>query len=239
MLHFTSACAKIQVKMNRLELAKRIDHTLLRPTGTYADVVRLCEEALQYRFASVCVQPCWVELAARQLAGSDVAVGTVVGFPLGANMPSVKLYEAEQALAAGATELDMVIALPALKSGDWRAVRHEIEQIACLCRSAQPPAVLKVIIECCYLTQEEKIRATHVVAEAGADFVKTSTGFGEGGATIEDVRLLRAAAPSHLKVKAAGGIRTLSLALELLQAGADRLGTSSGVALLQQLEEEG
>lgn len=223
--------------MNRLDLAKRIDHTLLRPTGTRAEIDRLCEEALQYHFASVCIQPCWVKIAVRHLEGSDVAVGTVVGFPLGANMPAVKLYEAEQALAAGATELDMVIALPALKSGDWRAVRHEIEQIASLCRAATPPAILKVIIECCYLTQEEKIRATHVVAESGADFVKTSTGFGEGGATIEDVRLLRSAAPPHLKVKAAGGIRTLSLALELLRAGADRIGTSSGVTLLQQLEE--
>ncbi|GBC96379.1 Deoxyribose-phosphate aldolase [bacterium HR16] len=223
--------------MNRSDLAKRIDHTLLRPTSTCAEVERLCEEALQYHFASVCIQPCWVKIAVRHLEGSDVAVGTVVGFPLGANMPAVKLYEAEQALAAGANELDMVIALPALKSGDWRAVRHEIEQIASLCRAATPPAILKVIIECCYLTQEEKIRATHVVAESGADFVKTSTGFGEGGATIEDVRLLRSAAPPHLKVKAAGGIRTLSLALELLQAGADRIGTSSGVTLLQQLEE--
>ncbi|MCS6831288.1 MAG: deoxyribose-phosphate aldolase [bacterium] len=225
--------------MNRQDLAKRIDHTLLRATSTCADIERLCEEALQHRFASVCIQPCWVKTVVRYLEGSDVAVGTVVGFPLGANMPSVKLYEAEQALASGATELDMVVALPALKSGDWRTVRHEIEQIASLCRSATPAAVLKVIIECCYLTLEEKIRATHAVAESGADFVKTSTGFGEGGATIEDVRLLRAAAPPHLKVKAAGGIRTLSLALELLQAGADRLGTSSGVALLQQLEEEG
>lgn len=223
--------------MNRLELAKHIDHTLLRPTGTHADIDRLCSEALQYRFASVCIQPCWVERAVLHLKGSGVAVGTVVGFPLGANMPSVKLYEAEQALAAGATELDMVIALPALKSGDWRTVRHEIEQIASLCRSATPAAVLKVIIECCYLTQEEKIQATRAVAESGADFVKTSTGFGEGGATIEDVRLLRSAAPPHVKVKAAGGIRTLSLALELLQAGADRIGTSSGVTLLQQLEE--
>jgi deoxyribose-phosphate aldolase len=224
--------------MNRHELAQRIDHTLLRPTATFADIDRLCQEALQYRFASVCIQPCWVERAARHLTGSGVAVGTVVGFPLGANMPSVKLYEAEQALAAGATELDMVIALPALKSGDWRTVRHEIEQIASLCRSATPAVVLKVIIECCYLTQEEKIQATRAVAESGADFVKTSTGFGESGVTIEDVRLLRSAAPPHLKIKAAGGVRTLSLALELLQAGADRIGTSSGVTLLQQLEEE-
>ncbi|GIV15954.1 MAG: deoxyribose-phosphate aldolase [Armatimonadota bacterium] len=223
--------------MNREELAQRIDHTLLRPTSTHADIDRLCNEALQYRFASVCIQPCWVERAVRHLTGSGVAVGTVVGFPLGANMPSVKLYEAEQALASGATELDMVIALPALKSGDWRTVRHEIEQIASLCRSATPAVVLKVIIECCYLTLEEKIQATRVVAESGADFVKTSTGFGEGGATIDDVRLLRSAAPPSLKVKAAGGIRTLSLALELLQAGADRIGTSSGVTLLQQLEE--
>jgi deoxyribose-phosphate aldolase len=223
--------------MTRAELAKRIDHTLLRPTSTCADIERLCEEALQYHFASVCVQPCWLKIAVRHLQGSDVAVGTVVGFPLGANMPAVKLYEAEQALAAGATELDMVIALPALKSGEWRTVRHEIEQIAALCHSATPAAVLKVIIECCYLTQEEKIQATRAVAECGADFVKTSTGFGEGGATIDDVSLLRSAAPPPLKVKAAGGIRTLSLALELLRAGADRIGTSSGVTLLQQLEE--
>ncbi|MEJ5251899.1 MAG: deoxyribose-phosphate aldolase [Chthonomonadetes bacterium] len=223
--------------MNRQELAQRIDHTLLRPYSTAEDIDRLCEEAKGYGFASVCILPFWVERAVRNLKGTPIAVGTVVGFPLGANMPSVKLYEAEQSLAAGATELDMVIALPALKSGDWRTVRHEIEQIASLCRSAGSPAVLKVIIECCYLTQEEKIQATRVVAECGADFVKTSTGFGEGGATIEDVKLLRSAAPPHLKVKAAGGIRTLKVALELLQAGADRIGTSSGVALIQQLEE--
>jgi deoxyribose-phosphate aldolase len=224
--------------MTRAELAQRIDHTLLRPTSTATDIERLCEEALHYRFASVCIQPCWLKIAVRHLQDSDVAVGTVVGFPLGANMSAVKLYEAEQALAAGATELDMVIAIPALKSGDWRTVRHEIEQIAALCRSATPAAVLKVIIECCYLTQEEKIQATRVVAEGGADFVKTSTGFGEGGATVEDVSLLRAAAPPHLKVKAAGGIRTVSLAMQLLQVGADRIGTSSGVTLLQQLQEE-
>jgi deoxyribose-phosphate aldolase len=224
--------------MTRAELAQRIDHTLLRPTSTATDIERLCEEALHYRFASVCIQPCWLKIAVRHLQDSDVAVGTVVGFPLGANMSAVKLYEAEQALAAGATELDMVIAISALKSGDWRTVRHEIEQIAALCRSATPAAVLKVIIECCYLTQEEKIQATRVVAEGGADFVKTSTGFGEGGATVEDVSLLRAAAPPHLKVKAAGGIRTVSLAMQLLQVGADRIGTSSGVTLLQQLQEE-
>lgn len=224
--------------MNRLELARRIDHTLLRPTSTCVDIERLCEEALQYHFASVCILPCWLKIAVRYLEGSDVAVGTVVGFPLGANMPAVKLYEAEQALATGATELDMVIALPALKSCDWGMVRHEIEHVASLCRSVTPPAVLKVIIECCYLTREEKIQATRVVAESGADFVKTSTGFGEGGATIEDVRLLRSAAPPPLKVKAAGGIRTLSMAMELLRAGADRIGTSSGVTLLQQMEEE-
>lgn len=223
--------------MKREELAQRIDHTLLRPYSTPAEIDRLCNEALQYGFASVCILPFWVERAVQNLKGSQVAVGTVVGFPLGANMPSVKLYEAEQSLAEGATELDMVIALPALKSGDWRTVRHEIEQIASLCRSVSPQAILKVIIECCYLTMEEKIRATHVVAESGADFVKTSTGFGEGGATLEDVCLLRSAAPPHLKVKAAGGIRTLKLALELLQAGADRIGTSSGVTMIQQIEE--
>lgn len=223
--------------MKREELAQRIDHTLLRPYTTAAEIDRLCNEALQYGFVSVCILPCWVERAVQNLKDSKVAVGTVVGFPLGANMSSVKLYEAEQTLTAGATELDMVVALPALKSGDWRTVRHEIEQIASLCRSASPPAILKVIIECCYLSTEEKIRATHVVAESGADFVKTSTGFGEGGATLEDVSLLRSAAPPHLKVKAAGGIRTLNLALQLLQAGADRIGTSSGVTLIQLIEE--
>lgn len=223
--------------MKREELAQRIDHTLLRPYSTAAEIDRLCHEALQYGFVSVCILPCWVERAVQNLTDSKVAVGTVVGFPLGANMSSVKLYEAEQALTAGATELDMVIALPALKSGDWRTVRHEIEQIASLCRSTSPQAILKVIIECCYLTTEEKIRATHVVAESGADFVKTSTGFGEGGATLEDVSLLRSAAPPPLKVKAAGGIRTLKLALELLQAGADRIGTSTGVTLIEQIEE--
>lgn len=223
--------------MNRLELARHIDHTSLRPYATQAEVDRLCEEAAFYRFASVCVLPYWVPRAVQLLRGSDTAVGTVVGFPLGASMCSVKLYEAEQALATGATELDMVIALPALKTGDWRTVRHDIEQIASLCRSAEPQAVLKVIIECCYLNEEEKIRATRLIAECGADFVKTSSGFGEGGATLEDVKLLRAAAPPHLRVKAAGGIRTLSLAMQLLEAGADRIGTSSGVSLVEQIGE--
>lgn len=224
--------------MNRWQLAQRIDHTLLRPTATPAEVARLCEEAQRYRFASVCVQPYWVSLAVSQLQGSGIAVGTVVGFPHGATLPSVKMYEAEQAIALGAREIDMVIALPALKAGEWRTVQHDIEQIATLCCSASPPLELKVILECCYLTAEEKIRATQIVAEAGATFVKTSTGFGEGGATVEDVRLLRSVAPSSLKVKAAGGIRTLSFALELIEAGADRLGTSSGVAILAQIPEE-
>lgn len=223
--------------MNRAELAQRIDHTLLRPYATPADIDRLCNEAQQHRFASVCILPFWLPRAVDNLKGSSVAIGTVIGFPLGASMPSVKIYEAEQALAGGATELDMVLSLPALKAGDWRTVRHEIEQIAIHCRSAQPSALLKVIIECCYLTDEEKIQATRVVGESGADYVKTSTGFGEGGATLADVRLLRSAAPPHLKVKAAGGIRTLSFALELIAAGADRIGTSSGVTLIEQLEE--
>ncbi len=223
--------------MTREQLAQRIDHTLLRPHASPQEFDRLCEEALRYRFASVCVLPYWVERAVSILKDSPVAVGTVVGFPLGASVSAVKIYEAEQCLAQGATELDMVIALPALKAGDWRTVCHEIEQVASLCRSAQPAGVLKVIIECCYLTQEEKIKATRAVADSGADFVKTSTGFGEGGATLEDVRLLRSAAPPTLKVKVAGGIRTLHLALQLLDAGADRIGTSSGVALIQQVEE--
>ncbi len=224
--------------MTREELARRIDHTLLRPYACLADIERLCTEALEYGFASVCILPYWVERAVSILKGSAVAVGTVIGFPLGANTPAVKIYEAEQCLAQGATELDMVIALPALKAGDWRTVRHDIEQIASLCRSAEDPATLKVIIECCYLTQAEKIQATRLIAETGADFVKTSTGFGEGGATLEDVRLLRSAAPPHLKVKAAGGIRTLTFAEQLIEAGADRIGTSSGVTLIQQVEEE-
>jgi deoxyribose-phosphate aldolase len=213
-------------------LAATFDHTLLRPDCTEDQIIQLCQEARQYGFASACVPPCHVPLAARELSGSGVAVCTVIGFPLGYNSPRVKFKEAEIALAEGATELDMVLNVSLLKSGSLEAVRAEIEDLADL--ADVHDALLKVIIETALLTEEEMETAARLCAEAGAHFVKTSTGFASRGASVADVELLRRVLPVGVRIKASGGIRTRAQALALLAAGADRLGTSNSLAILQE-----
>lgn len=216
-------------------LAATLDHTLLRPDCTEAQIVQLCQEARQYGFASACVPPCYVPVAARELSGSGVAVCTVIGFPLGYNSARVKFREAEIALAEGATELDMVLNVSALKSGNLDAVRAEVEDLADLAEVNN--ALLKVIIETALLTEDEMAMAARLCAEAGAQFVKTSTGFASRGASVADVELLRRVLPDYVRIKASGGIRTRAQALALLAAGADRLGTSNSLAILQDDHE--
>ncbi|TGE19855.1 deoxyribose-phosphate aldolase [Hymenobacter elongatus] len=214
------------------ELAARIDHTLLRPDATEAQIAQLCTEAAQARFASVCVPPCYVRFAAERLQGSGVPVCTVVGFPLGYQITKVKFFETHQALADGAMEIDMVINVAAFKSGRLTEVQDEIGQLAELCHVKK--AILKVIIETALLTDEEIITACQLCESAGADFVKTSTGFASRGASVEDIRLMRRHLPAHMRIKAAGGIRTRTAALALVMAGADRLGSSNSLALLEE-----
>ena len=213
-------------------LAKTIDHTLLKAVGTAAQIRELCAEARTFGFASVCVNPVWVLLCAQELSGSEVLVCTVIGFPLGANTPETKAAEARLAVSQGADEVDMVMNLGAAKAGDWKAVEEEIHGVV----KAAGTSLVKVIIETCYLTDDEKVKACEAAARAGAHFVKTSTGFGTGGATIEDIRLMRKAVGDKLQVKASGGVRTCQDALALLEAGADRIGASSGIAILNELK---
>ncbi|HEY6292748.1 MAG TPA: deoxyribose-phosphate aldolase, partial [Terriglobia bacterium] len=193
------------------DLARFIDHTLLKPEASEADVRKLCAEARQYGFASVCVNPTWVSLCAAELQGTPVKVCTVAGFPLGATTPSVKVFEAEQAVKLGAAEVDMVISVGALKSGQYERVEQEIHALAETChgghRGDGGGAILKVILECALLTDQEKVIACRLAKSAGADFVKTSTGFGPGGATAHDVELMRLVVGPEMGVKAAGGIR--------------------------------
>ena len=215
--------------MNIDEIAALIDHTLLKPEATGAEVKRLCQEAREHRFASVCVNPCYVGLAVDCLSGSAVKTCTVSGFPLGATFPEVKAAEAERALTLGAEEIDMVINIGALKAGEHAIVRHDILAVAEVCRPAG--ALLKVIIEAAYLTEEEKETACRIVVESAADFVKTSTGFAPSGARKEDVQLMRRVVGERMGVKAAGGIRDYATLREMVQAGANRIGTSSGVKI--------
>ena len=189
----------------RATLAKTIDHTLLKAVGTEAQVRELCAEARTCGFASVCVNPVWVPLCAQELAGSEVLVCTVIGFPLGANSSEIKAAEARLAVAQGADEVDMVMHLGAAKAGDWKAVEEDIRAVV----KAAGNARVKVILETCYLTEDEKVQACEAAARAGAHFVKTSTGFGTGGATVEDIRLMRRMVGDRLQVKASGGVRSL------------------------------
>lgn len=212
------------------DLAAMIDHTLLKPDATRDQVIKLCEEAKQYRFASVCVNPANVSLAAGLLKGTPVKVCTVIGFPLGATTPTAKAMETRDAIANGATEVDMVINVGALKSGDYDLVKRDIEAVA---EAARGRALVKVILETALLTDEEKVKACLLAKLAGADFVKTSTGFGPGGATVEDVRLMRKVVGADMGVKAAGGIRTLETARKMVEAGASRIGASASVAIVK------
>ena len=214
-------------------VASLIDHTLLNPAATSRDIIALCAEAKRYAFCSVMVNPAWVTLAAAQVHGSPVKVGTVIGFPLGANLTVTKLAEAEAAAQNGAQELDMVINLGALKSGDRVLVQTEIRSLAKLAHAHG--AILKVIIETALLSQEEKILACALAADAGVDFVKTSTGFAASGATAADVALMRGVVGHDIGVKAAGGIRTAAQLSEMVEAGANRIGASASVAIVREL----
>ncbi len=221
--------------INKLSLAKMIDHTLLKAASTREDIVRLCDEGKRFGFASVVVNPTYVSLASRLMKGTGVKVCTVVGFPLGANTPEVKAYEAWNCLMNGAEELDMVMNIGALKSGNLDLVKRDIEGVV---RVAKPRHVVtKVILETCYLSREEKVNACRVVLESGADFVKTSTGFGPQGVTLEDVKLLKDLVANKIGIKASGGIRTYYEALSMIEAGATRLGSSSGVQILAEASE--
>jgi deoxyribose-phosphate aldolase len=210
-----------------------IDHTLLKPEASREDIQRLCEEAIDYGFASVCVNPWNVSQAAELVRGTEVRVCAVVGFPLGATLPIVKEFEAGEALKAGAQEIDMVINIGALKSGQEALAEADIRGVADA--SHRAGALCKVILETAVLTREEKVRGSLLAKKAGADFVKTSTGFGPGGATAEDVRLIRETIGSGTGIKAAGGVRTLEDLRKMVEAGATRIGTSSGVKIIEQL----
>ena len=217
-------------------IAALIDHTLLKPEATLSDIVRLCSEAREWQFACVCVNPYWVTIAAAELEGSPVRVCTVIGFPLGANTSQIKLTEAEIAISQGALEIDMVQNIGALRSGDLDKVRNEISEITALAHSRT--AILKVILETSLLTDQDKVAACRVAVEAGADFVKTSTGFSSGGATVEDVALMRQVVGPSVGVKASGGVRTLGALRSVVAAGATRIGTSSGVSILRELRSD-
>ena len=218
--------------MDKKTIASMIDHTLLKPEATPAQVEKLCAEAAEYHFASVCVNPVYIPLAARLLKGTGVKVCCVVGFPLGAIAPEQKAAEAASCAAMGAEELDMVIHVGAAKAGDWALVQRDIEGVV----KAAAGHTVKVIIETCLLTDEEKVKACEAAKAAGAHFVKTSTGFSTGGATTHDIALMRKTVGPEMGVKASGGIHSYEGAMEMIEAGADRIGASAGIAIISGLE---
>mgnify|MGYP004635630721 FL=1 len=217
-----------------MEKNKYIDHTLLKAITTKDDILKLCNDAYKEHFASVCVNPCYVEFAHSLLKGTDVKVCTVIGFPLGANTSDVKAYETTRAIADGADEVDMVINIGAAKAHDYETVLNDIKAVV----KAANGVLTKVIIETCYLTDEEKIECSKLAKEAGADFVKTSTGFGTGGATISDVKLMRETVGTLMGVKASGGVRNKAQMEEMINAGATRIGTSNGVTIMEEYNND-
>jgi deoxyribose-phosphate aldolase len=217
-------------------MAKRIDHTLLGPTATKAGVKKLCEEAVRYGVASVCVNPCHAELARSYVADSKVLTCVVIGFPHGMSMKETKAFEAQKAVAAGVDELDMVINVAALKEGDFALVEDDIRAVCAVAETAPKPVAVKVILEMALLTEEEKVAGAILSKSAGAQFVKTSTGFASGGATLEDVALLRKTVGVNMGVKAAGGIRDAATAQAMIEAGASRIGASRTVEILDSIE---
>ncbi|MFB8538019.1 deoxyribose-phosphate aldolase [Enterococcus thailandicus] len=219
-----------------MELNRMIDHTILKADATEEDVLRIIEEAKKYHFYSVCINPTWVSLAKEQLKGEPVAVCTVIGFPLGANTSAVKAYETTDAINNGADEVDMVINIGALKSKQFNKVQQDIEVVV---EAAKDRALVKVIIETALLTNEEIVKACELAKIAGADFVKTSTGFSTGGAKVEDIRLMRATVGPEMGVKASGGIHNEEEAVAMVEAGATRIGTSAGVAIISGSVGEG
>lgn len=218
--------------MDKKAIAAMIDHTLLKPEATPAQIEKLCAEAAEYHFASVCVNPVYIPLAARLLKGTGVKVCCVVGFPLGAIAPEQKAAEAASCAAMGAEELDMVIHVGAAKAGDWALVQRDIEGVV----KAAAGHTVKVIIETCLLTDEEKVKACEAAKAAGADFVKTSTGFSTGGATTHDIALMRKTVGPEMGVKASGGIRDYETAMAMIEAGANRIGASAGIAIVAAAE---
>jgi deoxyribose-phosphate aldolase len=211
-----------------MHLNTYIDHTLLKATATTSDIIKLCQEAITYKFFSVCVNSCYVSLAAEHLKNSNVKVCSVIGFPLGAMSTKAKVSEAKEALKNGAEEIDMVMNIGFLKSKDFESVWKDIEAV----KSIMPNNTLKVILETCYLESDEIIKASELAIKGGADFIKTSTGFGSRGASLQDVKLMKSVAKSSTKIKASGGIKDAKTALEYINLGAERLGTSSGIAII-------
>jgi deoxyribose-phosphate aldolase len=224
------------MRIARSELAGLIDHTLLRPDAVPNDIVKLCCEAKHFGFATVCVNPCHISTASKELAGSPVGVCSVVGFPLGASEPSIKACEAAGAVRAGADELDVVINIGFLKGGLFDLVRSDLAGVVKSARRESPGIIIKIIIETCLLTDSEKIKACRIAVDSGANFVKTSTGWGKSGATVSDVTLLKQVVGNSCGVKASGGIKDLAAALSMIEAGASRIGTSSGQAIINELK---
>ncbi len=221
--------------MNRHELASYIDHTNLKPYATREEIKKLCDEAKKYEFYGVCVNPYRVKDAAELLKGTNIKIVSVVGFPLGATFTEVKVQETIMAIRNGASEIDMVLNIGALKDGNYEFVEKDIRSV--VNAAHQLGAKVKVIIETCYLTDEEKVKACEIAKKAGADFVKTSTGFGTAGARVEDVKLMRSVVGNEMGVKAAGGIRSAKDALAMIEAGATRIGASRSVQIIESLEE--
>jgi len=218
--------------LNREIIARSIDHTLLRPDATHGDIENLCKEALDFGFHSVCINPFFVKSVKEYLIDSEVKVTTVIGFPLGATLTDVKVYEAMNVASLGADELDIVINISALKSGDWKTVRKDLSDVIMATRGL----IHKAIIETCYLNKGEKKKAVVTVLDAGVEFIKTSTGFGPKGAEIEDVRLIKSIVGDRAGIKAAGGIRTLKQVVDFIEAGATRIGTSSGARIMKEIQ---
>ena len=221
--------------MQNSDWAKLFDHTFLKPYATRADMEKLCGEARRYGFAMVAINPVQTALCKQLLRGCDVHVGAAVGFPLGQTTVAAKVFETRDAIANGADEIDYVVGLTALKEKDYDTVREEMRQIVAVCRGHG--VISKVIFENCYLTQEEKVALCHIAMEVRPDFIKTSTGFGSGGATVEDVRLMKSIVGDAVKVKAAGGIRDAETCLAMVTAGAERIGTSASVEILTELQK--
>lgn len=219
--------------MNREEIAGIIDQTLLRPDTTARDIKRLCEEAGRCRFYSVCLNPFFISLAKEMLSGSPVKVTTVIGFPLGMAMTKIKVYEAIESVLSGADELDIVMNIGMAKSGKWDMAKKDISDVIAATRGITH----KIIIETCFLNREEKIKAAEIVLAAGAEFIKTSTGFGTAGASIDDIKLIKSVVKDSCGIKASGGIKTMSQAKAMISAGANRIGTSNGAAILKEIHD--
>lgn len=219
-----------------MKLNKMIDHTLLKPEARKEQILKLCEEAREYDFKSVCVNPAWISVCKEALKDSDVLICTVIGFPLGANTTECKVFEAKDAIAKGASEIDMVLNIGLLKSQDRESVKSDIHAVATAAHEGG--AILKVILETCLLNKEEIQQASLLAKEAGADFIKTSTGFSTAGAKVEDIKLMRETVGKGMGVKASGGIRDWKTAHEMIEAGADRLGVSAGIAIMKEYMEQ-